>query len=126
MNTRDLVSSTLKALTSQVGSADKVLKLPSDTIITAIAHTDDVLGINIDSWVIEISNMDLNYGYEVYNRDYELLYNETADLGLANRAWGTTDRDIYLLWVLKYGEYVYLTYRLTGDTEVRTLMLIKF
>ena len=123
---KEFIKANMKGLASQLGGFNEIFNLPADTIISALAHSDDVLAITRDDWVIEIADMDTTIGYEVYNKDYDLLYNEAADLGLANQAWGTTERDIYILWVLGFGEYIYLTYQVEDEDTQRVLMLVKF
>ena len=122
---RAFIKSNLKALASQVGGEDRLNKLSAETIITIGAHFDDVLAIALDKWVIEILDMDITVGYEVYDPHYELWYNEDASLGLVAQAWGTTERDITFLWLVPFGTYAYLCYR-TLDGDDRTLILVRF
>ena len=123
--TKEFLKNNLTALASQVGGQDKLLQLPTDTVIAIAAHFDDSIAITIEKWLIEIVDMNIALGYEVYDKDYELLYNEDESLGLSDSIWGTTERDILLLWTLEFGQYVYLCYK-TLDNIERVIILIKF
>lgn len=121
----DVITSSLGGLINQVGSVDKVNKLPQTTLFTAINFAEDKLAIQLLNWAIELPDMDIAVGYEVYDRNYTLLYNEDSSLELTTAGWGSTPLDIYLLFIMEVGEFVWLAYRKLDGTD-RVVMLIKF
>ena len=122
---KQFLKDNLVSLGSQVGGQAAVSKLPVNTIIKAAAFFDDVLAITIEAWAIDLVDMDIDIGYEVYNKDFELQYAADSSSGLVETAWGTLVDDITILWNLEFGQYIYLCYRVEDGSD-RTLMLIKF
>lgn len=127
MTYQELIDTYLAPLCQQAGGAFRVYALPVRTVDTALSHTDDLIAINRQSWVVELPDLDIVEGYEVYNDRMELLYNEAEDLGLTQQAWGTTERDVYVTFTTLVGDFFYVTYKIKDtEDEYRTLMLIKF
>ena len=81
MTYQELIDTYLKPLCQQAGGAHKVYALPVRTVDVALAHPDDLIAINKQNWVVELPDMLVADGYEVYNDRMELLYNEDESLG---------------------------------------------
>jgi hypothetical protein len=126
MTYEELVERYLKPLSQQAGGSTVLLSLPLRTINVALAHTDDILAISLANWTIELTDLDPEEGYEVYDGRYELLYNENESLGLLTNVWGTTERDVYMVLTTEPGDFFFVTYRVKNSSEeYRTLLFIK-
>lgn len=118
----EITQSRLASFTHQAGGANKVMGLPLSTFFEMTAHPDESLPISLDRWVIEINDLDLDTGYEVFSDQHELLYAVTEP---EDRYWGLAEGDAVVAYGLSPGAYVYLVYTPVGAAEPRTLLLVK-
>lgn len=114
----------LEVLAQQLEGISKVEKLPRKTLLTALTHPDDVLGVTWENLVFEIEDLDLDEGYTVFDSDYNVLYSVSADEDLEYKAFGTHPKDSAWFLVMSFGEYSYLAYT-ASNSATRILMLIR-
>lgn len=114
----------LEVLAQQLEGIGKVGQLPRKTLLTALTHPDDVLGVTWENLVFEIADLDLDEGYTVFDSDYNVLYSVASDDDLEHKAFGTHPKDAAWFLVMSFGEYGYLAYT-TSDATTRVLMLIR-
>lgn len=107
----------LTNLAFTLGGMDNVAKLPTETIIKAIAHPDDTIGISKNHWVFELTNIIGNY--EVFDKALKFMYEGTT----VDSKWGTSIADIAMLVQVPEGTYFYVAYN--TDEEERLILVIK-
>lgn len=113
----------LQRLITQLGDANLLDALPAPTLHRILAHTDDVVFVKVSEPLVELPDLDLEAGYQVYDAEFQLLSDHTAADGLEERVWGLAEGDWVFLLDYAFGDYAYLTY--TGVTgEVRTVLLV--
>jgi hypothetical protein len=108
---------------AQVGDANLLDALPAPTLYRALAHTDDVLFVRVSDPFLELPDLDLEAGYQLYDEAFTLLGAHSATTGLTEPVWGYGEVDWFFLLSYTFGYYAYLYYTNT-EGETRTLMLV--
>lgn len=108
------ISYKLTFLASQLGGMAYVSLIPSEVLEKIVMHKDDTIAIGPGLPNIELFDPDLDFGYQLFNSDYKLVYTHKTSTGLTKNVWGLHKKDIIFNNALKFGEYAYLRYRVKG------------
>lgn len=113
----------LQHLITQLGDANLVDALPAPTLYRMLAHTDDVVFVKVSEPLVELPDLDLAQGYQLYDATFQLLSEHKAADGLEERLWGLAEGDWFYLLQYAFGDYAYLYYT-SAVGEQRTIMLV--
>ncbi len=125
-----MTASRLDTLATQLGSHRALSLLPGDTFAAVAVHADDVVAVGLEDSVVVLPDLDVDGGYQLWDRDMNLLYEVNADPEstasvLADQAWGTVAEDVAWVMASTFGEYAHLVYATTGDEGPRHLLLVR-
>jgi hypothetical protein len=96
---------------------DAVGNLPEATILQAVAHPEDVIGVTLKKWVFNLTGITADY--EVFDKNLTYLYAADAIDG----TWGMDEKDQLLLAQVPSGHWFYIGYE--TEEEDRFIMVIK-
>lgn len=111
----------LAPFASQQGGMVVLEQLPFETIIMCVTHTDDVIGVSFNEPNFEITKVNKELGYTVYDKHYRELYVQTE---MEDETWGNTKADRQWLAGTAVGDWAYVKYQ-TMDGSVRVVLIIK-
>jgi hypothetical protein len=112
----------LESLTAQFDKPSDINKIPKSTLLQALAHPDAVAVASLIDPLVELTGLDLDEGYTVFDSEMTELYSEADDL--ETPTWGTTVSDQAWIQLVEFGDYAFVAYTETGGVE-RVLMLIR-
>ena len=110
----------LASLAAQLGGFDAVEALPNRTVINAMCHGDDVIGISDDSWLVELT--DIIGSYHIYSKILELDYSSIPP-DTSIKLWGVNQIDLVYFVQLVPGDYFYLAYNTSN--QKRFIMVVR-